>query len=512
MANQIVVNANQSKGTIDRNIYGHFSEHLGRCIYDGFYVGEDSPIPNIDGMRLDIIEAMKNIKIPVLRWPGGCFADEYHWKDGIGPKESRPRMINTHWGGVVEDNSFGTHEFFRLCELLECEPYICGNVGSGTVQEMSEWVEYMTFDGDSPRSALRKQNGREEPWKLKYFGVGNENWGCGGRMRAEFYADQVNRYGIYARDYGENKLFRIAAGPRNANYHWTEVLMEQAGLFIDGLALHYYTRIGDKNMTILQADGNERYVRNNNNSRGSATQFAEDAWFGIMKASAYTDTLVKNHSAIMDKYDPEKRVALIVDEWGTWFDCEPGTNPGFLYQQNTMRDAVSAAISLNIFNNHCDRVRMTNIAQTINVLQAMILTEGDKMILTPTYHVFDLYKVHQDAELLSCAMVTDQYCYGEESLDQVSATVSKDAAGMIHMTLCNIDPNNCADVTCHIADFPNMQAAEALVLTAPAMNSMNTFEEPEAVKPEAFTGYEVEGDTVKIHMPSKSVVRISLKN
>ena len=352
---------------------------------------------------------MKKIKTPVLRWPGGCFADEYHWKDGIGPKEKRPSMINTHWGGVVEDNSFGTHEFFDLCEKIGCEPYICGNVGSGTVQEMSEWIEYMTFDGKSPMADLRRENGREKPWKLKYFGVGNENWGCGGRMRAEYYADEVNRYNTYARDYGENKLYRIGAGPRHENYHWTEELMKHSGLFLDAIALHYYTRIGDKVVTVHDVDGNERYLRNEENSRGSATDFKEDAWFGIMKSTLHTDTIVKKHSAIMDKYDPEKRVALIVDEWGTWFDCEPGTNPGFLYQQNTIRDAVSAASSLNIFNNHSDRIRMTNIAQTINVLQAMILTEGEKMILTPTYHVFEMYTVHHDAQLLDTAMVTDKY-------------------------------------------------------------------------------------------------------
>ena len=510
MANQIVVNAKSVKSKIDKNIYGHFSEHLGRCIYDGFYVGENSDIPNINGLRLDIIEAMKKIKTPVLRWPGGCFADEYHWKDGIGPKEKRPSMINTHWGGVVEDNSFGTHEFFDLCEKIGCEPYICGNVGSGTVQEMSEWIEYMTFDGKSPMADLRRENGREKPWKLKYFGVGNENWGCGGRMRAEYYADEVNRYNTYARDYGENKLYRIGAGPRNENYHWTEELMKHSGLFLDAIALHYYTRIGDKVVMVHDVDGNERYLRNEENSRGSATDFKEDAWFGIMKSTLHTDTIVKKHSAIMDKYDPEKRVALIVDEWGTWFDCEPGTNPGFLYQQNTIRDAVSAASSLNIFNNHSDRIRMTNIAQTINVLQAMILTEGEKMILTPTYHVFEMYTVHHDAQLLDSAIVTDKYSYDGMELDKVNATISNDENGKIHMTLVNIDPNANADVTCHIADFGKIRVDDGRVLTAEKMNEMNTFENPDMVKPELFQNYEVDGDTVRIHMPSKSVVVLTV--
>ena len=511
MANQIIVNAQRSKNKINRNIYGHFAEHLGRCIYDGFYVGEGSDIPNVNGLRLDIIEALKNIKIPVLRWPGGCFADEYHWKDGIGPKEERPSMINTHWGGVVEDNSFGTHEFFDLCEKLECEPYICGNVGSGTVQEMSEWVEYMTFDGKSPMTDLRKKNGREKPWHLKYFGIGNENWNCGGRMRAEYYSDEVNRYNLYARDYGDNKLFRIAAGPRNENYHWTEILMEYSGMYLDAIALHYYTRVGDKIRTFYGKDGNERYL-SGEGSRGSATDFQEDAWFGIMKATLHTDTIVSRHSAIMDKYDPEKRVALIIDEWGTWFDCEPGTNPAFLYQQNTLRDAVSAASSLNIFNNHSDRVRMTNIAQTINVLQAVILTEGDKIVLTPTYHVYDMYKVHQDADLLESAIVTDKYTFNGQELNKVNATISKDADGTIHMTLVNIDPNNTADVTCHIADFGGLNVGEGLVLTADEMNTMNTFENPDTLKPVEFSDFEVNGQTVTVHMPSKSVISLAVKS
>ena len=286
--------------------------------------------------------------------------------------------------------------------------------------------------------------------------------------------------------------------------------MKHSGLFLDAIALHYYTRIGDKVVMVHDVDGNERYLRNEENSRGSATDFKEDAWFGIMKSTLHTDTIVKKHSAIMDKYDPEKRVALIVDEWGTWFDCEPGTNPGFLYQQNTIRDAVSAASSLNIFNNHSDRIRMTNIAQTINVLQAMILTEGEKMILTPTYHVFEMYTVHHDAQLLDTAMVTDKYCYDGMELDKVNTTVSKDENGKIHMTLVNIDPNENADVTCHIADFGKIRVDDGRVLTAEKMNEMNTFENPDMVKPELFQNYEVDGDTVRIHMPSKSVVVLTV--
>lgn len=511
MSTQIAIKANSKKDKIDKMIYGHFAEHLGRCIYGGFWVGEDSPVKNDKGIRLDIVEALKKIKIPVLRWPGGCFADEYHWRDGIGPVSDRKEIVNTHWGGVVETNQFGTHEFFRLCELLETEPYICGNVGSGTVQEMSEWVEYMTFDGKSPMTDLRRKNGQDRPWKLQYFGIGNENWNCGGRMRAEYYADEYNRYNLYTRDYGDNILYRVAAGPRGDHYHWTEVMMREAGNFMDGLGLHYYTRLGDPVVIHHKADGNVDFLRDPSRTRKSATDFDESEWFGIMKSAIRTDELIRKHSQIMDKYDPDKRVALIIDEWGTWFDCEPGTNPGFLYQQNTLRDALAAGISLNIFNNHCDRVRMANLAQTVNVLQAVILTEGDKLVLTPTYHVFDMFKVHQDATLLDFAILTDEYTYQDETLKQVNGSISMSAAGEINMTLCNIDPVKSAAICCYITDFPPIEQVTGRILTSENMNDMNTFTLPDKLAPKDFHDFELSGEKIKINLPAKAVLHLSIK-
>jgi alpha-N-arabinofuranosidase len=409
----LIINAADKKGEISKNIYGHFSEHLGRCVYGGLYVGENSIIPNVGGVRCDIAEALRNIRIPVLRWPGGCFADEYHWKDGIGPKAARPKMVNTHWGGVVEDNSFGTHEFMELCRQLGCEPYVNGNVGSGEVREMSEWVEYMTFGGTSPMADLRRANGRDEPWALKYFCVGNENWGCGGNMRPEFYADQYRRYQTYVRNYGDNRIFKIACGPNSDDYAWTDVFMSIAGRYADAISLHYYTVTGEW-------DG-----------KGSATDFTEADYYRTLKKALRMEELIAGHLRIMDRHDPERRVSLIVDEWGTWHDVEPGTNPGFLYQQNTMRDAMVASATLDIFNAHSDRVSMANIAQTVNVLQAVILTEGDRMLLTPTYHVFDLYKGHHGAERLgfwlsagSCGEAGEQ-----AGVPQLTATVSMANAG-----------------------------------------------------------------------------------
>jgi len=368
MVNRVIIGADLGTVTIEKYIYGHFAEHLGRCIYEGFWVGQDSPIPNTRGIRNDVVEALRKIKPPVLRWPGGCFADEYHWKDGIGPRERRPARVNTHWGGVTENNHFGTHEFMDLCEQLGADPYICGNVGSGTVQEMAEWVEYITFAGKSEMADLRRQNGREEPWRLPFFGVGNENWGCGGHMRPEYYADLYRRYQTYVRHYSGNRVYKVACGP-TGDYRWTEVLMREAGRWMDGLSLHYYTLPGTWE------------------KKGSATQFDESEWFSTLRNALHMEELIRRHSAIMDRYDPQRRVGLIVDEWGTWYDVEPGTNPGFLYQQNTLRDALVAGIHLNIFNNHAERVKMANIAQTVNVLQAMILTDGPRMIVTPTYHV-----------------------------------------------------------------------------------------------------------------------------
>jgi alpha-L-arabinofuranosidase len=490
---KLQINADIKKGVINRNIYGHFSEHLGRCIYEGIWVGKDSPVPNTDGIRNDVIEALKKLKIPVLRWPGGCFADEYHWKDGIGPAESRPKMVNTHWGGVVEDNSFGTHEFFRLCELTGAEPYINGNVGSGTVHEMQEWIEYMTFDGLSPMSNQRKQNGREKPWKLKYFCIGNENWGCGGNMRPEYYADEFRRYATYVRNFGDNKVFKIACGPNDHNYDWTEVLMREAGKNMDGLSLHYYT-LPTKNWA----------------DKGSSTEFDETYWFKTLKNTLYMEELVTKHSTIMDRYDPEKRVALLVDEWGTWYNVEPGTNPGFLFQQNTLRDALVAGINLNIFNNHCDRVRMTNIAQIVNVLQSVILTEGSKMLLTPTYHVFDMYQAHMDAELLHTAFDAPGYTFDSDSIPAISASASIDSNHKIHISLCNLKPDSSADISFELrgADCSRVSGS---VLSSSAMNAHNTFEAPENVKPAAIKEMSVKNGKFELKLQPMSVTVLTLE-
>ncbi len=486
MAN-ITVNARRPVGTVNRNLFGHFSEHLGRCIYGGLYVGEDSPIPNVDGVRTDVAQALKHIKVPVLRWPGGCFADEYHWRDGVGPKAQRKRMVNTNWGYVVEDNSFGTHEFVSLCRQIGCEPYVNGNVGSGTVREMAEWVEYLNSDGLSSVVQERVDNGSKEPFGVKYFCVGNESWGCGGNMRPEYYADEYRRYQTYCRNYGDNKLFRIACGPSDADYRWTEVLMQNAARFMDALTMHYYTVIGPDWQ-----------------HKGSATKFTAEDYYKTLRKALGIEPIIKGHLQIMDRYDPAHRVALIVDEWGTWFDVEPGTNPGFLFQQNTMRDALVAALTLNVFMRHCDRVAMANIAQTVNVLQAVVLTEGDKMALTPTYHVFDLYKAHQDAQAVDCFVESGE---AAEDLAQLHASASvKD--GALTLTVANVSADR--PLTAEVAlDGFAVKTAEGRIL-AGAMDAYNNFEHTR-LAPKPFAGVKAEGGRLVLDLPACSVAEITCK-
>lgn len=493
----VTVNADEATQIIPREIYGQFAEHLGTCIYGGLWVGEDSPIPNTSGYRDDVLEALRNLKVPVLRWPGGCFADEYHWTDGIGPRESRPRLVNNNWGGTVEDNSFGTHEFLNLCELIGCEPYISGNVGSGTVEELAKWVEYMTAGEGSPMAKLRAENGRQEPWKVKYLGVGNESWGCGGDMQPEYYSHLYRRYAVYCRNFGDNRLFKVASGASDYDYNWTEVLMDNVGRRMDGLSLHYYT----------VADWSDK---------GSATDFTDDQYYFTLGKCREIEDVITKHVAIMDKYDPEGRVALLVDEWGTWWDEEPGTVSGHLFQQNTMRDAIVAALTLDIFHRHTDRVKMANIAQVANVLQSMVLTSGDKMLLTPTYHVFEMYSPHQGATYLPTSVECPaRDVPGGRSVPAVSATASMAGDGAVCVSLTNTDLEQEAQVTVALNGVV-ATTAEGRVLTAGQVAAHNTFENPDQVAPAPLDGLGVgvtkNGNTIfTVTLPPKSVSVITLR-
>ena len=492
--NRIAIQTHDANITISKHIYGHFAEHLGRCIYGGFYVGENNTkIPHVNGVRKDVIDALKKLKVANLRWPGGCFADTYHWKDGIGPKDKRPSIVNQWWGGVTEDNSFGTHDFLNMCELLGAEPYLAGNVGSGTVLELAEWVQYVNFDGESPMSKLRAENGREKPWNVKMWGVGNEAWGCGGNMKPDYYANIYRQYATFMTDWSNtSKLYRIASGANGDDYNWTETLMRDIPHnMLAGVALHHYSVI-------------------NWGKKGPSTDFEEELYFKTMKAAWRMEELVTRHSTIMDKYDPAKRVALVVDEWGGWYDVEPGTNPGFLYQQNTMRDAMIAGITLNVFNNHADRVRVANLAQTINVLQAVILTNEEKMLLTPTFHVMEMYNVHQYAKLLPLKIKSNDYVFGTDKLQAVSASASVDANGLTHVSLVNIDAKKSQDVEINFFGS-EYKSVTGRILSSVALQDHNTFENPEKIKPGPFKDAQIKGSILKAKLPPFSVVVLELK-
>lgn len=488
--NQLIIHADQGKHTINKHIYGHFAEHLGKCIYGGFYVGEgNKQIPNTQGVRNDIVEALKRLQIPNLRWPGGCFADTYHWKDGIGPKEKRPKIVNVWWGGVTEDNSFGTHDFLNMCELLGAEPYLSANVGSGTVQEVADWVQYTNFEGVSPMSTLRQENGRPNPWNVKFWGVGNETWGCGGNMTAEYYANIYRQFATFMNGKG---VYRIASGANSGDYNWTEVLMRNIPKqMLQGVALHHYSVIDW-------------------NKKGPATDFSEELYFKTLRQAWKMEELVTKHSEIMDKYDPENQVALVVDEWGGWYDVEAGTNPGFLYQQNTMRDAMIAGMTLNVFNNHARRVKIANLAQTINVLQAVILTNEEKMLLTPTYHVMEMYTVHHDAKLLPVSVTSPDFKFGNESIPSVHASASIDAAKVTHVSLVNVDSKTAQAIA---VDFGNskFKTVSGRILTSAKFQDFNSFEQPDKVKPTTFKDARVNGSSVEVKLPPFSVVVLELK-
>jgi len=494
-----VIDLDLPGATISRHVYGHFAEHLGRCIYGGFWVGEDSTEPHVRGIRTDVVEALRAIAIPNLRWPGGCFADDYHWRDGIGPRAARPRMVNSHWGDVVEDNAFGTHEFMDLCELLGADPYVSANIGSGTVREMSEWVEYLTRADDSPMAALRRANGRDAPWRVPFWGLGNEAWGCGGHLRAEQFASLARQYATYARNHGGNALYRIAAGANESDLHWTETLMrsfddlaadpDEPARPFQAVSLHYYTMSGSWG------------------DKGDATGFGTDEWYTTMARARRMEELLIRHSTVMDRYDPHRKVGLVVDEWGTWWNVEKGTNPGFLYQQNTLRDALVASVHFDAFHRHAERVVMANIAQTVNVLQAMILTDPDTgaLVLTPTYHVFEMNRGHHDATALAAHVLQAPAAADDVPGLSVSASTRDDGA-LVSLSNLSLDASLEVQV-----DLRGRSASvrRARVLTGADASSHNTPETPDAVAPAALDTSLQDG-VLSVTLPPHSFATVEL--
>ena len=489
---QLTINTTQPLGQINKNVYGQFMEHLGRGIYEGIWVGKDSKIDNVNGFRTDVLAALKALKVPVVRWPGGCFADEYHWRDGIGKVSERPARVNTNWGGVIEPNTFGTHEFFELAEMLGADTYVNGNLGTGSVQEMAEWMEYMTSDTDSSLGKLRRENGREKPFKVDYFAVGNEAWGCGGHMRPEYYADLYRQYTSFVKASGGVKTKFIASGGQGELTEWTEVLSKNIPRKIDAIAHHYYT-----------------LPTANWGKKGMPFDFPESEWFSTIVNTRKVEKYLTDNLAILEKNDPENKIAFYLDEWGTWYDVTEGDNPGFLYQQNTLRDAVVAAENFHIFHQYPKRIQMTNIAQMINVLQAMILTDKEKMLLTPTYHVYKMYIPFQQAESLPVNVEQASfYSIGEQSINAITASAAIGVDGKTYISLVNVDPTEKAEVTVRL-DSGKIKGAKGQILTAASMDAHNTFDKPNTIKPSAYSA-KAKGGKLTFKLPAKSIVVVAL--
>lgn len=494
---RVTILCNEPVGTIEPNLYGHFAEHLGTCIYDGLWVGEDSPIPNVGGLRKDIIDALREVNPPVIRWPGGCFADDYHWEDGIGPREARPRRINLHWGQVVETNAFGTHEFIAFCRAVGAEPYICGNVGSGSPQELRNWVEYCNYSGDSTLARRRRDNGHPEPFKVRYWGVGNENWGCGGHMTPEEYAGHYARFATYLHDFGGTPLFLIACGPSGNDRSWTERfftrLLGGPRPRIHGFAAHYYC-----------------------GTAGTATEYSVEQFYELIHKALFMERLVTDQRQIMDRFDPERKIALIVDEWGTWHPPSlpaPGRNPSLLWQQNTLRDALVAASTLDIFNRHCDKVKMANIAQLVNVLQALVLTLEEKMILTPTYYVYRMYKDHQGAQSLRIEIETPEieFLIGEQTrtLPGLMGSASL-KGGALFLTLVNPHCEEPVEAEILLQGGLEVVSASGEQLTHLDIHAHNTFDAPYNLRPETIQP-PLRGKTFVYTFPQASVTALKLQ-
>lgn len=490
---KLSVQTSQPLGEINKNVYGQFMEHLGRGIYEGIWVGKESSIANTNGFRTDVLKALKALKVPVVRWPGGCFADEYHWRDGIGEISERPVRINTNWGGVEEPNTFGTHEFFELAELLGADTYVNGNLGTGSVQEMAEWMEYMTSDKNSSLGKLRIKNGRKQPFKVDFFAIGNEAWGCGGNMRPAYYADLYRHYTTFVKTpWGTNTKF-IASGGQSDNTQWTEVLSKNITHKIDAIAHHYYT---------LPTANWEK--------KGMARGFPETQWFSTIINTRKVKKYLIDNLAVLDKNDPENNIGFYLDEWGTWYDVTKGDDPGFLYQQNTLRDAVVAAENFHIFHQFPKRIQMTNIAQMVNVLQAMILTDKEKMLLTPTYYAYKMYIPFQQAQSLPVHIEQASfYRLGDQAMNAVTASAAIGVDGKTYISLVNVDPSEKAEVTVRLDNSKIKRGAKGQILTADAMDAHNTFEQPNTIKPSPYSVHANNGK-LTFKLPAKSIVVVAI--
>lgn len=490
---KLTIHAGETLGTISPYIHGHFAEHLGRCCYDGLFVGRDSPIPNEGGFRTDIIQALKAIGIPQLRWPGGCFADSYHWRDGIGPTESRPRTWAESCGlNVVEDNSLGTHEFIALCEAIGADPYLAGNVGSGSPQELADWITYCNGKADTSLARERAANGHPDPMNVRFWGVGNENWSCGGNYDAETYAKEYRRFATFLK-MADHSVNLVACGwnDRDWNLKLIETMRNHLGL-LDHVSVHQYW------------------------SNGPAVGFSEDEYYASLQAAPLCEDVIRYTDEILRFFTAgRKKIGIAFDEWGIW---HPEAVGGSNYEApSTLRDAVVGAGVLDAFQRWCDRVSTANIAQIVNVLQALVQTEGEKMWLTPTYHLFALYAPHRGAQAVRAEIedvltreVTPSAHWTAAlpagSLTLLSASASK-KDGQLILSLSNRHKDAPQEVTVTVREG-RLTDGILRTLTGDA-NAVNTAEQPENVRV-IESRVDAHGDTLTLTLPPCSVQTVVL--
>jgi alpha-N-arabinofuranosidase len=495
------IDASKPGARIDRNLFGQFAENLGHGLYEGIWVGPDSPIPNTRGIRNDVVSALRELKVPNVRWPGGCFADQYHWRKGIGPRDKRPATVNSAWGDVIDTNAFGTDEFMDFIQQIGSTPYVSVNVGSGTPQEAAEWLEYMTAAAPTALAKERAANGHPDPYKVGFLGLGNESWDCGGAMTPDYYVSQMKVYSRFVLNMNpaqraKDQMLKIAVGPGTQDTEWTEAVMKAWKKHtwawdINGVSLHWYT------------------VPNGWPPSTNSEKFGLDEYVKSLKSTLFMDEFLRKQEAVMDKYDPEKKVTISVDEWGAWHAPLAGSNPAFLVQQNSIRDAILASLNLNIFTRHADRVRMANIAQMINVLQAMILTDKEKLVLTPTYYVFKMYVPFQDSTSVPVAFDAGTYTQGAVTLPRVDAIAAKGADGKLLLEITNIDAENPVTIDADLAGIA-AKSASAETLTGSAVDSLNTFASPNTIVPKS-TAVKIKNGKLLLTVEPRSVTVVSIE-
>jgi alpha-L-arabinofuranosidase len=484
----------QAIGTIRPEVYGQFAEHIGGVIYDGIWVGHDSKIANTDGIRQAIIDHVKTLGPVVVRWPGGCFADRYHWRDGIGPASKRPRRFG-RWREETESNQFGTHEFLRFCRLCGVRPYLAANVGTGTPEEFQQWVEYCNAPAGSTTLAdERVTNGDREPFHVEYWGVGNESWGCGGKFIPEDYCREYRRFVEWLPKY-DTVLFRIAAGPNSNDLDWTRRFFARwadgSRADLEGWAPHYYC-----------------------GTTGHALNFSVDQWYEQLHKANRMETLIKDQWAAMGEFDRRHEVKLVIDEWGSWHPAGTEINPRHLFEQmGTLRDALVAALSLDTFNRHADKVRMANVAQLVNNLHSLFLADGDKFVATPTYHVYTMYRGHQDARAVRIDVQAPDTSFqvrgGTERITRLAGSASRTRDGRATLTLAHLHASEPADV--HISLHGGAaREVRHTVLTHNELNAHNTFERPDVVTPRTTT-LDVRGAELRCTLPPASVNALEVR-